>query len=146
MAYTNRADEQTAKLAAEALNEGGLRHHLKARERKLAGAWYVVAHAYGELARVYRVEDIDRAAVRAKDWDYPTWRAAVKPEESVEVAVEYFMTKDRGAVARQDGAPILGPSQREVLIRLLDSAPLSDDLTPEQVEVLEIAKGLGGSA
>ena len=142
--HTDQPKKRAAQRAEQALEKAGARRGFRACAKKLAGVPYVVIHEIeGDVRRAYTVASIDLVAVRAKDWNYPAWRAAVKPEERVEVAVAYFAANERRGLTGGDGRPILGEEQCAALASLLDGKAPEPDLRPEQIEVLEIAKRLG---
>jgi len=132
-----------AKRIAEALDAAGRRHGFVAADHELAGALYVVTQARAdELDRAYPVAGIDVASA-AKD--YEAWRAATAPEESLDVAVCYFMDPNgrRRDLARHDGSAVLTTGQRAALNLRADDKPCPPDLPPEQVKVLDVAKQWG---
>jgi hypothetical protein len=142
MGFTKTSNKGSAQLAADVLDKVGPRHGFRARAKKLADDYYVVTRT-GDVARAYHVSDIDLAAVRA---DYLAWRRAAKPEESLTVAIHYFMAHRPAELVRHDDTAILTGEQRFVLDRRASGKGNGPDLSPDQVEVLEIAKRLGFAA
>jgi len=138
MVFISSSERRRATHAARVLGKA-LPPGSAAKNYELAGKLYVVTSTGGDGSDVaYLASDVSVA--RAKGWDYSAWRADMVREESRDVAVCYFMETRRDLAQHA----VLRPGQRAALTLLAEGKPCLRP-TPEQIEVLEIAKTWGWS-